>query len=125
MKKEEYILLLQKIAAGTCEESKPAYLALNDAATSDFCPPFDRENLLLLAFDLYAISLVPETKVRVQKQLSAAIASLSDIGTKEYRLPDFATLAEEAVKNGHRNSATTYLIFSAIRSLILLIGNRL
>ena len=128
-----YISLLSSLllaAKGRKErDAREAFLQISKRLREDFCPPFDRSALLLLASDLYALALIRKRYVpdsedeRFVSLLSCSIGALSELQSPEYTPSSSEELIEICAKKSRTPQGPVYL--ACVRSLLFLVGNAL
>lgn len=128
-----YVSLLSSMVAFAREQkendAKEGFSDIANRLKEDFCPPFDRSALLLLASDLYALAVFRKTALSSKDDtlffelFENAVKSLPDVSSPKYD----PSIAEELVSLCAKKSRTSqgYQYLNCVRSLLFLIGNTL
>ena len=122
MKKTDYPNMLLTLLSADPQSGERIYKEIYTALAEDFCPPFDRGALILLAIDLYALSLERTRDTRLDSALRSAILSLCDVRSRKYGAWD----ASEYIKICTRKERTQREVYlSCIRSFMIVMASRL
>lgn len=128
-----YVSLLSSLASLARDrqesEAREVFLDIADRLKDDFCPPFDRSSLLILASDLYALAvfrkavLADKDDNRFFDLFISTIGSLADISLPKYDV----SVSEELIRMCAKKSRTSqgFLYLASVRSLLSLIGSSL
>lgn len=123
MKKNDYPSLFLGLLASSFPQSETEYKKIYAFLSEDFCPPFDRGALILLALDLYLLSFEKEKDPTLVKTLQSGIMSLNRVKSKDYGKESFAEYVKLCKRKENRQQSERYLC--CLRSLLLVISSRI